>query len=199
MGQLPPAITSLIEHFKKLPGIGHKSAERFVFKILDWNQKDLSSFGLLLQNFKDKIHFCSECGAISEKEKCLYCLDSQRDPKQICIVAYAKDIFAIEETHSFSGHYFVLGKLLSPMHNIDEQSLNLEKLIAKFQNQQIEEIIIAIDSTIEGDATTLYLKRVFKNFSVKMSRLAFGIPVGSSLDYIDGNTLSLALSNRHGF
>ncbi len=197
--QYPPHLSCLIENFKKLPGVGQKSAERFAFKVIEWPPAQIEAFSESLFKIKTHIHYCKTCGALAEKEHCFYCNDPARLKSQLCVVAYAKDIFALEETHSYKGVYHVLGGLLSPMHHRDENTLNIASLKHKIDELPLEEIIIAIDSTIEGDATTLFLKKELDFKKVKISRLAFGIPVGSSLDYIDGSTLSRALSGRRGF
>ncbi|MCH9634619.1 MAG: Recombination protein RecR [Chlamydiae bacterium] len=195
----PPHLSLIIENFKKLPGIGQKSAERFAFKVLEWPTSQIEAFSQTLLEIQSQIHYCSSCGAIAEKNNCLYCNSPQRSKKMLCIVAHAKDIFTLEETHCYKGLYHVLGGLLSPMHHRDETTLNIEPLKHKIEELSFEEIIFALDSTIEGDATTLFLKKELNLKNITISRLAFGIPVGSSLEYIDGNTLSRALSGRLGF
>lgn len=195
----PSHLLQLIDFFKKLPGVGQKSAERFAFSALDWPPAQLEAFGNILKNTPSQIHYCNVCGAMSAKDRCFYCHDSQRSSEQVCIVASPKDIFSIEESHFYKGHYHVLGALLSPTSGFNSGSLNLQGLVTKMEQGQVEEIIIALDSTVEGDATTLFLKKELSKYSAKISRLAFGIPVGSSLDYIDGSTLSKAFAGRQGF
>ena len=195
----PRPLTLLIEQLKKLPGVGQKSAERYAFKMLDWSDSQLKTFGQTLSNLKENIHYCDRCGALSEKQRCFFCDNPARATDQLCIVASPKDIFVLEETHSFTGLYHVLGGLISPLHHRDSDSLNLKPLQKRIQAHNFKEIIIALDSTVEGDATTLLLKKEMQLSDTKVSRLAFGIPVGSSLDYIDGSTLSRALLGRRGF
>lgn len=193
----PSHLNLLVQHFKKLPGVGQKTAERFAFKVIDWPISQIESFSKALLNIKTHLLHCDTCGALSEKNKCFYCDSPQRSNQQICIVASAKDIFSIEETSAYKGLYHVLGGLLSPM--LAEDALNIEPLLQRLEDSPIEEVILALDSTIEGDATTLFLKEKLESLNVNVSRLAFGIPVGSSLDYIDGSTLSRAFSGRRGF
>lgn len=195
----PPHLIALIDFFKKLPGVGQKSAERFAFSVLDWSKEQLLAFGKTLEMTRDSITYCPICAAMSSKNSCIYCSDSKRSKSQICIVAYPKDIFAIEETHAYNGLYHVLKGLLSPITGMNSERLNLVSLKERVQTGEFTEMILAFDSTVEGDATTLYLKREFLNPKIKISKLAFGMPVGSSLEYVDGNTLGRAFAGRHGF
>lgn len=195
----PSHLLQLIDFFKKFPGVGQKSAERFAFSALDWPPTQLEAFGNILKSTPFQIQYCNQCGAMSGKDHCFYCDNPQRSVDQICIVASPKDIFSIEESHFYKGHYHVLGALLSPSSGFNSENLNLQSLIKKMEEGQVEEIIIALDSTVEGDATTLFLKKELSKYPAKISRLAFGIPVGSSLDYIDGSTLSRAFAGRQGF
>lgn len=193
----PAHLSVLIEHFKKLPGVGQKSAERFAFKVLEWPQKHLASFAEALQKIPEKLQTCSTCGALKEINRCLYCDNPSRDSTQLCVIAQPRDIFFIEETKSYFGQYHVLGQLLSPLSNQPEDWIN--PLKERMALGSFKELILALDSTVEGDATTLFLRNELPLKEIKVSRLAFGIPVGSSLDYIDGNTLSKAFMGRSGF
>ncbi len=195
----PPHIASLVDFFKKLPGVGQRSAERFAFQMLDWPTEQLEAFGKHLIKTPNQIHYCSICGALEEKHDCSFCQDTSRIHHQLCVVAYAKDIFPIEESHSFSGVYHVLGGVLSPSTGLNSEKLKVESLKNRLKNSSISELILAFDSTIEGDATTLFLKKSLSSFQIPISRLAFGMPVGSSLEYIDGSTLARALMGRQGF
>jgi recombination protein RecR len=195
----PSHLSKLIELFKKFPGVGQKSAERFAFKMLEWPKEQTQAFARSLLEIDTLIHFCETCGALSEKERCFFCDNPRRIQTQLCVVAYPRDILTLEETHCYHGLYHVLGGFISPMHHRDASQLNISSLKEKINQSSFEEIILALDSTIEGDATTLFLKKELSNSSISFSRLAFGIPLGSSLDYIDGGTLSKALSGRRGF
>lgn len=195
----PPHLNLLIDFFKKLPGVGQKSAERFAFSALSWPSEQLQLFGNALKETLNQIHYCSKCGAMSKKQGCFYCDDPKRTQDQICIVAYPKDIFALEESHFYTGLYHVLGGLLSPSAGFSTDQINLKPLLKRLQDLEVTEVIVAFDSTVEGDATTLFLKRELPSDRIQISRLAFGMPVGSSLEYIDSSTLSRAFAGRQGF
>lgn len=199
MAKYPPHLNSIIDFLKLLPGVGQRSAERYAFDLLEWPEKNLQKFAEALGQIPQKISFCSKCGAMAPVAGCFYCDDSKRSTEEICIVASPKDIFAIEDSSTYNGLYHVLGGLLSPSLGFSSDSLDLEPLFLRLKELQTKEIILAFDSTVEGDATTLYLKKELSKEPVKVSRLAFGIPVGSSLDYIDSSTLSRAFAGRQGF
>lgn len=199
MTKYPRHLLSLIEFFKKLPGVGQRSAERYAFQMINWPTESLMSFGEIIQKIPSEIHFCNQCGAMAQIKSCFFCDDSNRSKKQMCIVASAKDIFSIEDSHSYNGLYHVLGGLLSPATGFDSKNLNINSLIDRLNRLNTQEIILAFDSTVEGDATTLFLKKELSAYVTEISRLAFGIPVGSSLEYIDSSTLSRALTGRQGF
>lgn len=192
----PEHLLKLIDQLKKFPGVGAKSAERFAFHLLDWPEEHHVEMARVIASIKEKLHTCTECGALIE-EKCGICSDASRLKETLCIVASSKDIFAIEETREYRGLYHVLGALFSPIHGEAPHKETIAKL--KERMGDVEEVIIALDSTLEGDATALYLKRELGPFDVKISRLALGLPMGSSLDYIDGGTLGRALSGRHTY
>ncbi len=192
MTHYPEHLLELINLFKKFPGIGAKSAERFAFEVIEWPEEKLIAMSEVLRDSKKKLIRCSDCGALIEQE-CSFCT---RDENQLCIVASAKDIFLMEQTRSYQGPYHVLGALLSPIHGMIPSTGVIEKLKTRVQERNINEVIIALDSTLEGDATALYLKKELAPFGIKTSRLAFGIPMGSSLDYIDEGTLSRAFEGR---
>ena len=199
MARYPAHLTSIIDFFKMLPGVGQRSAERYAFHVLDWPPENLENFSNILKNIPSEIKFCKKCHAMALKDSCLYCDDPKRGKGQLCIVANPKDIFGIEDSLSFNGQYHVLGGLLSPTSGFNSEKLNLHSLKSRLKELEIKEVILALDSTVEGDATTLFLKKELANDQVAISRLAFGIPVGSSLDYIDSSTLSQAFSGRRGF
>lgn len=194
--QYPKNLVSLIACLKKLPGVGSRTAERFAFELLSWQQQDLSLLSELLRLLPESTHYCPTCFCLEDEKGCLFCDNPHRDPGQVCIVASAKDIFAIEKTQYYRGVYHVLGGVLSPINHSSPDHLNISSLFERLKNGGIKEIIIALDSTLEGDATSLYLKKELSFFSGKITRLAYGIPIGSPLEYVDGNTLSKALSGR---
>ncbi len=193
----PSHLSLLIEHLKKLPSVGQKSAERFAFQVLEWPEQHLKAFAEVLTKIPQELQTCAICGALKDGNQCLFCDNSNRDFSLLCVVSQPRDIFFIEETQSYKGLYHVLGGLLSPLLNEpNEWILSLKERLSR---GSFKELILALDSTIEGDATTLFLKNELPLEGLTLSRLAFGMPVGSSLDYIDGNTLSKAFIGRSGF
>lgn len=199
MPKYPLELVTLISFFKKLPGVGNKTAERFAFQLLNWQEAELKSFAETMGTLKEKIHHCSECGCLKEGAQCSFCDTDKRDTHILCIAASAKDVYAIEETKTFRGLYHVIGGLLSPLDGRTPDSLYLSGLKKRLTTLPIKEIIIAFDSTLEGDATALFLKEDLASMGLSVSRLAFGLPMGSSLDYVDGSTLARALTGRNSF
>ena len=199
MPKYPTDITFLIAHLKKLPGVGTKTAERFAFHLLNWQEAELESFSSLLGHLKEKITLCPECRCLADSGQCFYCHNPARDPAHLCIIASPRDAYSIEETGAFRGVYHVLGGLLSPIDGKTPEHLNLELLKKRIVSLQVKEIIIALDSTLEGDTTSLYLKEQIQGWGLPVSRLAFGLPMGSSLDFVDGGTLARALTGRQSF
>lgn len=195
----PAHLMQLILMFKKLPGVGNRSAERFAFHLLNWNQKELSELGRLIGSFTDQMIPCAECGCLQVDDGCPFCQSAQRDRKVICVIATPKDAFSIEETGEYKGLYHVLGSLLSPLDKRGPQQLGCEALKKRISLMGVEEIIIGLDATLEGDATALFLKEELAAYSLRISRLAFGLPMGSSFDYVDGGTLARAFAGRGFF
>lgn len=194
----PTDLQTLISLLQKLPGVGKKSAERFAFSLLDWKIKDLVDASSLLNTLKARIQPCETCGCLIDEGRCPFCVDT-RDPSQMCIIASPKDAYAIEETHAYPGLYHVINTLLSPLDGRTADQIDLNHLTKRLQDLGTKELIIALDSTLEGDATALYIKNHLEPLNLSITRLAFGMPVGSSLDYIDEGTLSLAMSGRRTF
>lgn len=192
----PSHLEKLIQTLRKLPGVGSKSAERYAFEMLDWSQEELNKMGRIIAEIPEKISKCLSCGCLKSESECHFCQPKREEPKVLCILAYPKDAFAIESTHEYKGLYHVLGKLLSPLDGITPSDLEIPKLLDRIEKHEIKEVILALDSTLEGDATALYLKRVLQERPVQVSRLAFGIPMGSSIDYVDGGTLARAFAFR---
>jgi recombination protein RecR len=199
MAKYPSALIQLIAFFKKLPGVGTKTAERFAFQVLDWQEHELHAFSSLLLEIKKKITPCQECHCLTDSAQCAFCDPNRRDPSQLCIIASPRDAYSIDETGSYRGYYHVLGGLLSPIQGRTPAMLNLDNLKKRITNLQVKEIIIALDSTLEGDTTSLFLKEQLQEWGLPVSRLAFGIPIGSSLDFVDGGTLARAISGRQSF
>jgi len=199
MVKYPPALLKLIAILKKFPGVGSRTAERFAFHLLDWPDHQLSDLAEAVSTAKMRIRSCPECHCLMDETRCDFCDAMRRDASQLCVIASAKDAFAIEETGSFRGIYHALGGLLSPLEGRHPQHLSFDQLKKRIKNLNVQEVIIALDSTLEGDTTALYLKEQLQESDLKVSRLAFGLPMGSSLDFVDGGTLTRAFSGRQGF
>lgn len=198
MSKYPQPILSVIAYLKKLPGVGSKSAERFAFQLLQWPKNQLEEFASSLRDLNEKIEFCHECGCLKDGELCIYC-SSQREQHSLCIISSAKDVYPIEETKVFKGTYHVIGGLLSPLDGKTPKDLRIDSLKDRIIKRKIKDVIIALDSTLEGDATSLYLKELLHSWGVSVFRPAMGLPMGSSLDYIDGGTLARALVGKQNF
>lgn len=195
----PDYLLKLIQVLRKLPGVGSKSAERFAFHLLDWSPDQLHEFSTTIKGIKEHLSYCPDCGCLMGSSLCYLCDLTKRDSDVLCIIASARDAFSIEETHEYKGLYHVLGGVLSPLDKKGPEHLRMSQLKQRLNTLPIKEIVIALDSTLEGDATSLYLKQELANHPVRISRLAFGLPMGSSLDYVDGGTLARALSGRNQF
>lgn len=193
----PKVLMDLIEYFKKLPGIGEKSAERMVLALLDVNTDDVSAFADAMCNAKLKLHPCPICGCLTELEICPICSSESRDSNVICVLEDYKGVFAFEKTGKFNGKYHVLNGLISPIDDIGPEDINIFGLIERIKNMSAVELIIALKPSIEGETTTLYLKKTLEKYpNVKISRLSYGIPMGVDIDYLDELTLLNALSER---
>lgn len=195
----PMHLQKLIQVLRKFPGVGTKSAERFAFQLLNWTENDLIEMSQVVRSIKEQLKQCEDCSCLMGEEGCLFCNDHNRNRNILCIIASPKDVFAIEDTNEYRGLYHVLGHLLSPLDHKGPEHLPLKKLKERLVNQGVKEVVIALDSTIEGDVTSLYLKRELADLELNISRLAFGLPMGSSLDYVDGGTLARAFSARGEF
>ena len=199
MAKYPSHLAQLIAFLKKLPGVGSKTAERFAFQFLNWQENELQCFSEILAQFKQKITQCSDCHCLTDNNSCPFCHNALRDKTQLCIIASPRDAYSLEETGAYRGLYHVLGGLLSPLDGRTPNHLNLEQLKKRLFLLHIKEIIIALDSTLEGDTTSLFLKEQIQEWGFPVSRLAFGLPIGSSLDFVDGSTLARALTGRQNF
>lgn len=198
MALYPKILLTLIEQLKKLPGVGRKTAERFAFKLLEWPERDQKHLAETLSLLHSSIEKCSECGCFKEKHLCSFC-NRPMPSHMLCVIASPKDAYSIEQTRIYHGYYHVLGCLLSPLDGKTPQHLNLELIKERITKLQIQEMILALDSTLEGDTTALYLHEYFHKLGLKVTKLALGLPVGSSLDFIDEGTLSQAFSGRQSF
>ena len=193
-----PHLQSLLFELKKLPGIGPRSAERMAQHFLKAKNQDLSQLSKLLANLKDKIKACSKCFSFSQEDNlCFICKDSLRKPEVICVVEQAFDVFRIEKGTRFKGLYHVLNGVLSPLNNIHPENLKLQELKNRVLTENVKELILAFDSDLEGDTTALYIKEIFKDLDIKISRPALGIPMGSDLSFVDDKTLTQAIENRN--
>lgn len=192
----PPSINNLIQHFNNLPGIGQKTAERLVFYLLKKDKNTLADFANTLSHIKDNIKNCNQCGQITEKEQCDICLDNKREKTTICVVAENSDIGPLEKAHQFNGTYHVLHGILNPTEGITPDKLNISKLEERIKNNGVKEIILAFNPTIEGETTNLYLTKLLKQYNVKITQLARGLPQGGDLEYADEITLANAFKGR---
>lgn len=196
MNIYPELLETLIEYFKKLPGIGERTAERYALALIKLDKEDLSDFSTAIGQIDKTLTTCHTCGHLTDQEECKICQDQNRNHNLICVVEDYKSIFMFEKTGKFSGVYHVLGGLISPIEGINPDDLNISSLITKCKSLNNAEVIIALRPTIEGDTTTLYLKKVLNNHDIKITRLSYGIPMGAELDYLDVLTLERALYDR---
>ncbi|MGQ5709870.1 recombination mediator RecR [Lactobacillus sp. PSON] len=195
--QYPLPIARLIDSYMKLPGIGEKTATRLAFYTLDMPQQDVEDFSKSLKEVKEDIHQCKICGNITEKEICDICASSERDQTTIMVVEQPKDVMAFEEMGEYSGLYHVLHGVLSPMDGIGPEEVNIKSLITRLQKQdQVKEIILALNSTPEGEATAMYISKLIKPAGIKVTRLAAGLAVGSDIEYANSITLKRAVQGR---
>ena len=192
----PITIGNLIECFKKLPGIGEKTAERYALSILEVDDEVLNLFADSLINIKKRIKRCKKCHNLTENEYCDICNDNTRDHKTICVVEEVKNIVSFEKAGTYQGTYHVLDGLISPLDGINPENINLETLINRIDEEEVSEIIIAIKPCIEGETTSLYITRKIKEKNVKVSKIAYGIPLGADMGYVDPLTLEISLENR---
>ena len=189
------SVEQLVEEFAQLPGIGRKTAQRLALFILKLPREKVAAFAQALINIKDKVRYCSICSNITESDPCYICSSPQRTRGIICVVEEPRDVMAIEKTNEFHGLYHVLGGALSPLDNIGPEDLKVKELLARITDD-IEEIILAMNPNVEGEATTIYLSRLLKPLSVKVTRIARGLPIGGDLEFADEATLSRALEGR---
>lgn len=191
-----PTYTALVDSFRKLPGIGTRSAERMASAVLQMRKEDAFEFASAIENAKNRVHSCPICGLFTEEDKCEVCKDPSRDHSVCLVVVSPKDANAFDAVSSFRGVYHVLGGLLSPSKGIGPERLAIESLKSRIQTEGIKEIIVATSPTLEGETTALFLAKVLQPYDVSISRLGYGLPVGSSLEYADPLTLSRALEGR---
>jgi len=191
-----PLLDALVAHFKKFPGVGEKTARRMAFSVLDMTEEEVKGFAETLIKAKENIGFCNRCGHFAEGELCSICKDERRTEEVICVVERPGDVFVLEASGQFRGRYHVLHGVISPLDNIGPEDLRLDALKKRVEEGKVREVIVATNPSVEGDTTTLYIARMLKGKGVKVTRLARGIPLGSSLEYIDTDTISRALEGR---
>ena len=189
-------LSRLIEQFASLPGIGRKTAQRLAFYVLTMSKEQAQAFSSAIMDAHEKIHYCSVCRNYTDKETCEICDDPSRDRSVICVVEDAKDVAAFERTREYRGLYHVLGGLISPMDGIGPDQLFLKELLSRVNDGTVKEVIMATNPTIEGEATAMYIGKLLKPLGVTVSRLAYGVPVGSDLEYADEVTLYKEIENR---
>ncbi len=189
-------IANLIEQLSKLPGIGKKTAQRLAFYILEMDKMEAERLAYSIKEAKEKIHYCKICSNLTDEEICSICSDNRRDRSTICVVEGAKDVVAMEKTKEYKGLYHVLHGVISPMENIGPNDIRLKELLDRLKDGEVQEVIIATNPTVEGEATALYIAKLLKPLGIKTTRIAYGIPVGGDLEYYDEVTLSKAMENR---
>lgn len=190
-------LADLIEFFQKLPGIGAKSAQRMALHLLKLPLNEVESFAKTMVEAKNTINYCSVCFNMSSNDPCEICSSTNRAKDVICVVADTKDLIAIEKTHEYQGLYHVLQGLISPMNGIGAEDIRIKELLYRITNNNVKEVILALSPSVEGEATSLYLNKLLKPFNVKITRIAFGLPVGSDIEYADEITLAKAIEGRH--
>lgn len=211
MADYMESLALLTEQFRRLPGVGRRSADRMAFSILDMSEEEVTAFATTLLEAKARIHPCPICGNLTDRELCSVCTDLERDRSVVCVVEDARTLLAMEKVRDYRGTYHVLGGLISPMKGVSPESINLRSLVERVKTascsnkgedegscEGIKEVILALGATVEGDATAMYIAHLLAPYNVRVTRLAYGIPVGSDLEYADEVTLFRALQGRTG-
>ena len=193
---LPEPLARLIEHLQRLPGIGAKSAQRLAFHLLKSPRDEVETLAEAMRDVKDRVTYCSICGNITDADPCTYCADANRDHRLICVVEEPQNVTAIEKTRGFKGTYHVLMGALSPLHGVGPDDLKIKGLLERVGAGSIEEVILATNPNVEGEATAIYLARLLKPLGVRVSRIAMGVPVGSDLEYADEITMQKSMEGR---
>lgn len=192
----PASIQNLIDHFSKLPSVGPKTAERYVFYLLKTHPESLQSFAQAIAELKEKTAVCQTCLSIAEANPCSICSDGKRNHSVVCLAADTRDILAIEATKQYNGLYFILGGVINTIEGIKPEQLNIKLLLARLKTGPVKEIILALNPDLEGETTAMYLAKLLKPHKIKITRLAKGLPMGADLEYADEITLSNALKYR---
>jgi len=196
MSPIPESVVTLIAALGKLPGLGPRSAERIALHLVQTDSTAVKQLADAILLARERVQFCTTCGALTEKSPCLICTDSRRDASLVCLVERAVDIFSIEKSGTFSGKFHVLGGRISPLDGVEPEDLRIADLEKRLAHETIKEIIIALSTDVEGDATSFYLAKRLARSGLKISRIAYGLPAGSGLEYADELTLSRALEGR---
>lgn len=192
----PTTIQNLIECFQKLPGIGEKTAERLALSTLNFEQETIDIFATSLKNTKTKIKKCSRCNNLAEDDLCEICKDDSRDKKLLCVVESPKNIMLFEKLGTFHGYYHVIDGLISPLEGINPEDIHIPEMVNRIKEEQIEEVILALKPSVEGETTSLYISKILDKSNILVSKIAHGVPLGADMDYVDSLTLELALENR---
>ncbi len=196
MSFFPASLENLIDHFASLPGVGKKSAQRLAFHVLSLSDEEANAFAASITDAKRSVHCCSICQNLTENDVCSICSSDRRDRSMICVVSEPKDVLSIERGREYNGTYHVLHGVLSPMNHIGPDNIKIKELLHRVAETDVEEVIMATNPDTEGEATAMYISRLLKPFGIKVSRLAYGIPVGSNLEFADDATLNKALEGR---
>ncbi|MBR3697312.1 MAG: recombination protein RecR [Clostridia bacterium] len=196
MSLYAPSIEKLIESFEKLPSIGHKTAQRLAFYMLDLSNEEVKEFTDAITNAKKNLKFCSKCFNISDTDPCNICSNTRRDENTICVVEDVRDVLAMERTHEFHGVYHVLHGSISPINGVGPDDIKIKELLSRIMNSNVKEIILATNPRVEGEATSMYISKLIKPLGIKVTRIARGIPIGGDLEYTDEITLTKALEGR---
>jgi len=190
------SLSKLIVELQRLPGIGPKSAQRLAFFLLGSSRKDVDELLFSIKQAKDRLKYCSVCFNITDIDPCKICADDSRDPSTICVVADPKDLIAIERSGVYNGKYHVLGGVISPLDGVEPDSLRIRELLVRLEKNNVKEVVLAVSPTTEGEATSIYLTRLVRPLEIKLTRIAYGLPIGADMDYADPATLSKALEGR---
>jgi recombination protein RecR len=195
----PDPLTRLIEQLQRLPGIGAKSAQRLAFHVLKTPREEIDRLADAMREVKDRVTYCSICSNITDVDPCFYCTDSARDPRIICVVEEPENVTAVEKTRDFKGLYHVLMGALSPLHGVGPDDLKIKPLLTRVAAGTVQEVILATNPNVEGEATAIYLSKLLKPLGVRVTRIAMGVPVGSDLEYADEVTMQRAMEGRREF
>lgn len=196
MRAYPQSLARLVEELEKLPGVGPKTAQRLALHILHASDEEAVELAEAIREVKERIHACPRCFNYTDADICAVCADTNRDHRVLCVVSDVRDLLAMERGAAFRGRYHVLGGLISPMDGVGPEALHLEELLRRVREERVEEVVLATNPTVEGDATAMYIARLLKPLEVRVTRIALGLPVGGDLDYADDVTISRALEGR---